>query len=140
RRREGSQARPRKDGRPSFRIRMRGRGRRMRCNLLTRRRHLAAPLMLATALALVFPAQALAQAPLPPTREDLSIGRDERRDARTSRLSIEGDIERGPCPLSDPSFADTRVTFSAVEFAGLPGVPAEALAHAWRDVAGRDPP
>jgi hemolysin activation/secretion protein len=99
----------------------------------------AARLALGAALILGAPGQALAQVQ-PPTREDLAVGRDDRRDTRTSRLSVEGDIERGPCPLADPSFADTRVTFSAVEFAGLPGVPAEALAPAWHGFAGREQP
>src|SRR3990170_8094539 len=79
---------------------------------------------LATALALTLPVPALAQGqpPAPPTREDLAVGREETPD-RARRLSVEGDIERGPCPLADPAFANTRVTFSNVEFAGLPGVP-----------------
>lgn len=98
-------------------------------------------LFLATALALTLPAAAFAQAqpPAPPTREDLTVGRDETPD-RASRLSVEGDIERGPCPLADPAFANTRVTFSAVEFTGLPGVPASVLEPAWRDLAGQDMP
>src|SRR5688572_24687309 len=94
---------------------------------------------LGSALALSLPAPALAQAaPQPPTRGDLAVG--EERPARDSRLSVEGEIERGPCPLADPSFADTRVTFSRVEFAGLPGVPPETLDPAWRDFAGREQP
>ena len=99
------------------------------------------PLFLATALALTLPAAALAQGqpPAPPTREDLTVGRDDTPD-RASRLSVEGDIERGPCPLADPAFANTRVTFSTVEFTGLPGVPASVLEPAWRDLAGRDMP
>jgi hemolysin activation/secretion protein len=99
----------------------------------------AVRLALGAALTLGVTGQALAQVQ-PPTREDLAVGRDDRRDTRTSRLSVEGDVERGPCPLADPSFADTRVTFSAVEFAGLPGVPAEALAPAWRGFAGSEQP
>src|SRR6185436_12846920 len=46
----------------------------------------------------------------------------------------------GPCPLADPAFAETRVTFSSVEFAGLPGVPPSALEPAWREFAGREQP
>jgi len=96
---------------------------------------------LATALALTLPAPAFAQGqpPAPPTREDLTVGRDETPD-RASRLSVEGDIERGPCPLADPAFANTRVTFSAVEFTGLPGVPASVLDPTWRDLAGQEMP
>jgi len=97
-------------------------------------------LVLGAALALALPHAAFAQAlPNPPTREDLTVGRDERAD-RPGRLSIEGDIERGPCPLADPAFASTRVTFGTVEFTGLPGIPASALDPAWRDLAGQDMP
>jgi hemolysin activation/secretion protein len=97
-------------------------------------------LILGAAFALAFPHTAFAQAlPNPPTREDLTVGRDERPD-RPGRLSIEGDIERGPCPLADPAFAGTRVIFSTVEFTGLPGIPASVLDPAWRDLAGQDMP
>jgi len=96
---------------------------------------------LGTALILALPAPVLAQGqpPAPPTREDLTVGRDEAPD-RAGRLSVEGDIERGPCPLADPAFAGTRVTFSAVEFTGMPGIPASALDPAWRDLAGQEMP
>jgi hemolysin activation/secretion protein len=98
-------------------------------------------LFVASALALTLPAAAFAQGqpPAPPTREDLTVGRDE-TPGRASRLRVEGDIERGPCPLADPAFANTRVTFSTVEFTGLPGVPASVLDPAWRDLAGQEMP
>ncbi|HEY6816705.1 MAG TPA: ShlB/FhaC/HecB family hemolysin secretion/activation protein [Croceibacterium sp.] len=96
-------------------------------------------MLAATAMAL--PGAALAQRlPEPPTRQDLSVGRDAAPAADRSTLTVEGDVERGPCPLADPAFADTRVTFSAVEFTGLPGVPASALDSAWRAFAGSEQP
>ena len=92
-------------------------------------------------LALAIPAAAAAQAvPQPPSREDLSVGRDTGPTAPASKLTVSGDIERGPCPLAEPSFQNVRVTFASVEFTGLPGVPAEALDGAWRDKAGQDLP
>lgn len=97
-------------------------------------------LALGSALAFSLASPATAQTPVPPAREDLTVGRDDARDRQPSRLSIEDEIERGPCPLADPSFAETRVTFSAVEFANLPGVPAETLTPAWREFAGREQP
>ena len=116
----------------------------MRSRASLRRRapqgHSTAWLVGAALAILPVPVLAQVQAPPPPTREDLEIGREDPRSERTSGLSVEGDIERGPCPLADPSFADTRVTFSAVEFAGLPDVPAGALDAAWRDLAGRELP
>jgi hemolysin activation/secretion protein len=78
--------------------------------------------------------------PQPPSREDFDVGRTDTREARDSRLTVEADIERGPCPLADPSFAETRVTFSSVEFSGLPGIDAGVLDPAWRDLAGREQP
>jgi len=93
------------------------------------------------AFALVVPLPALAQAiPSPPSRGDLAVGRPDRDTERSGRLSVEGDIERGPCPLADPAFANTKVTFANVEFTGLPGVPAVALDSAWREFAGRELP
>jgi hemolysin activation/secretion protein len=73
-----------------------------------------------------------------PTRDELAVGRAA-PEARTG-LRVEDGIERGPCPLADPAFASTRVTFSSVEFAGLPGVPASDLEPIWRPLAGRDLP
>jgi hemolysin activation/secretion protein len=98
-------------------------------------------LSLGAALAMALPGQALAQGqpPAPPTREDLAVGRGQAPD-RASRLSVEGGIERGPCPLADPAFASTRVTFANVEFTGLPGVPPSVLDPAWRDLAGHEMP
>jgi hemolysin activation/secretion protein len=93
-------------------------------------------LIAGSALALPAHAQGL---PEPPTRQDLTVGREASRGDR-STLRVEGDVERGPCPLADPAFAETRVTFSSVEFSGLPGVPPSALEPAWREFAGSERP
>ncbi len=90
-----------------------------------------------TAIA-IMPAAAYAQAGAP-SRDDLSVGRD-RAPEPAPRLSVDDKIERGPCPLAEPSFANTRVTFAAVEFAGLPGIPASDLDQSWRGYAGRELP
>jgi len=101
-----------------------------------------AGVLFGVALALTIPGAALAQGqpPAPPTREDLEVGRSDARTDRAGRLTVEGDIERGPCPLADPAFADTRVTFADVEFASMPGIPASVLDPAWRGVAGQEMP
>ena len=100
------------------------------------------PILLAgAALALGLPQPAAAQvAPAPPSREELTVGRPTRPADRASRLTVEGGLERGPCPLAEPSFAKVRVRFASVDFTGLPGVSPETLAPAWRDVAGQDLP
>ncbi|MEO6041660.1 MAG: ShlB/FhaC/HecB family hemolysin secretion/activation protein [Croceibacterium sp.] len=113
--------------------------------LRIRRLALALGLSCAAGLPVAVQAQAQAQSQTqsqtsPPTRQDLNVGRPSAPAANRSRLSIEGGIEHGPCPLADPAFAETRVNFSRVEFTGLPDVPASALEPAWRDFAGRDLP
>ncbi len=91
------------------------------------------------AAALALPGAALAQQQ-PPSRSDLEVGREDNAAARAGRLNVESDVERGPCPLADPAFAATHVTFSSIEFSGLPGIPAATLDEAWRDYAGREVP
>ncbi|MBT2135013.1 ShlB/FhaC/HecB family hemolysin secretion/activation protein [Croceibacterium sp. LX-88] len=100
-------------------------------------------LLIGLAMCVTVPGPALAQqgaVPNPPTSTDLDVARDDAGRQSPSTLSIEGDIERGPCPLGDASFANTRVTFSTVEFSGLPGVPASVLDAAWSDLSGRELP
>lgn len=96
---------------------------------------LASAALLLTAL----PSLVHAQVINPPTREELEIARppsDEGVDA--TRLVVEGSIERGPCPLADPSFSDVKVNFSRVVFNNLSAVPPETLDAAWQDMAGKE--
>lgn len=77
----------------------------------------------------------------PPSREELEVGRPtENTGVSANRLVVEGGIERGPCPLADPSLANLKVTFSRVTFANLTAVPPETLDEAWHDMAGREVP
>jgi hemolysin activation/secretion protein len=73
------------------------------------------------------------------SRDDLTVGRADTPVAET-RLSVDDNIERGPCPLAEPAFANSRVTFSSVEFTGLPGISAAELSPTWSEFAGRDLP
>lgn len=88
-----------------------------------------------------FPAAVQAQtavAPSAPTREELGIDRDRAAQAiPQTRLFVKDGIERGPCPLSDPSFADMKVNFSKVTFANLTAVDPSVLDSAWRGLAGQ---
>jgi len=82
-----------------------------------------------------------ASAQVAPTREELERAEQlAPESARPSKLSVEGDIERAPCPLADPRFADVTANFSSVSFEGLQAVPAEALQGSWSEFAGRDVP
>jgi len=94
----------------------------------------------AAVAALAWPQLASAQAVQPPSREELNVGRPAAPQPQQNRLTVEGGLERGPCPLAEPQFANVKVTFSNVEFDGLPGVPASMLDSAWRDLAGREVP
>lgn len=97
-------------------------------------------LLVALVVAASPPGVVHAQTIAPPTREELEIGSRQTAQAGPSRLTVEGGIERGPCPLSDPSFAQVKVTFARVTFANLPGIDAQVLDSAWEDMAGRELP
>lgn len=98
------------------------------------------PVLLGLVLSISLSDAGFAQSVAPPTREELQIGNQPGSMVPQSRLSVDGDIERGPCPFDNPSFAQVRVNFSNVAFANLPGIDAQSLDNAWRDLAGRDLP
>lgn len=92
--------------------------------------------------ALALPLPGLAQTPpAPPTRDQIERGGVERaaRDRR-DRVTVEGEVERAPCPLADPRFAGVNVTLSDVRFDGLSVVAPETLRPAWAEFAGRSVP
>jgi hemolysin activation/secretion protein len=95
-----------------------------------------------TATALVgvafLPAAAWAQT-VAPTRDELT--RPQPAPEQTApRLSVEGEVERAPCALADPQFADIRVTISDVQFNNLKGATAEEMRSSWAPYAGRELP
>ncbi|WP_373486516.1 ShlB/FhaC/HecB family hemolysin secretion/activation protein [Blastomonas sp.] len=60
-----------------------------------------------------------------PTREEIERPVQPRTD-RPVRLTVEGDIERSPCPLADPAYANVRLTLTEARFNNLgPVAPAE---------------
>lgn len=79
--------------------------------------------------------------PPPQSRDQIDIGaRIGEQAPAPSRLVVEGGIERGPCPLAAPAFAQTRVTFSRIAFPGLKAVDPAALDDTWREYAGTEQP
>ena len=96
-----------------------------------------------SAIAIVVPAPAFGQVAVPslgvPTRDELE-GIQKPRIEEAPKLSIEGGIERAPCPLADPQFADVPVTISAVTFNNLKGASAAELEPAWKPFAGSPQP
>lgn len=63
-------------------------------------------------------AQALPTPPSLPTREDLSPVPKERIE-KAPQLSVDDAIQRAPCPLADPAYADIKVTIGSVTFNNL---------------------
>ena len=93
--------------------------------------------LLATA-AVAMPSAALAQS-IAPTRDELT--REPATPApRRTTLNVVGGIERSPCPLADPRYADVKVTIREVRFNNLKGATAEELAPSWSSYAGTEQP
>ena len=75
-----------------------------------------------------------------PTREEIErvpVGPDRRAP---SRLTVEGGIERAPCALADPRFANVTVTLSSVSFDNLRAVSPELLRPAYESFIGKTVP
>lgn len=98
--------------------------------------------LLTAALAGFVPQAAMAQAlPKPPTREELERGKPSPLPReKAPRVTVEGEIERAPCPLADPRFANVTMTIADARFDGLQVVSAEALRPAWSEFVGRSVP
>ncbi|MFZ4110131.1 MAG: ShlB/FhaC/HecB family hemolysin secretion/activation protein [Polymorphobacter sp.] len=76
-----------------------------------------------------------------PTREEIDPGRRQAPPAQpTAKLTVEGDIERSPCALADPSYAEVKVTLTAATFNNIGPVTAAELAPAWQRYVGREQP
>ena len=77
--------------------------------------------------------------PLAPTRDELT--RDQPTpETRGPSLNVVGDVERSPCPLADPKFADVRLTINDVVFNNLKGASVEEMRAAWAPYAGTERP
>lgn len=99
-------------------------------------------MLLAAGACVLAPTAAAAQTvpqQLAPTREEI-----ERRQPTPpppgARLDVEGDLERQPCALDDPQYADVRFTLRSVEFGGLRGVEPALLQSAYSGEIGRENP
>lgn len=96
----------------------------------------AAGLFLVSAAAM--PGSAQAQS-IAPTRDELT--REQPATApRQPTLNVVGGVERSPCPLADPRYADVRVTITNVRFNNLKGATAEELAPSWSAYTGTEQP
>ncbi|VAV98884.1 Hemolysin activation/secretion protein [hydrothermal vent metagenome] len=95
-----------------------------------------------TAAALCLTAPAFAQSSqAAPTREELQRGLvDEALKGRAQAITVEGDIERAPCPLAGPEFADIKFTLKSVEFTGLSVVDSKILNSSYSGYLGQEVP
>jgi hemolysin activation/secretion protein len=98
--------------------------------------NLASALLATSAVAV--PAVASAQS-LAPSREELTRITQPPEQPRPS-LNIVGGVERSPCPLADPRYADVKVTIRDVQFNGLKGATPEDMRAAWSPYAGSEQP
>lgn len=98
-------------------------------------------LFLTATLTTTMPLAAAAQTPSLPTRDELQRQQPTPppRDA-APRVTVQDGIERAPCPLAAPRFADVRITITEARFDGLQIVSAEALRSTWAEFAGRSVP
>jgi hemolysin activation/secretion protein len=100
----------------------------------------------AVVLALATSAPAFAQVPPSslPTREELQAGAPPTEPGQPARrqhhLHVEDNIERSPCALDDPSYANIRIRITKATFAHLGPVPEAAIAASWQAYIGTDQP
>ncbi|WP_235538778.1 ShlB/FhaC/HecB family hemolysin secretion/activation protein [Sphingomonas sp. Root710] len=74
-----------------------------------------------------------------PTREEIDR-RTQEGAPRSARLTVDGDIERAPCALDSPAYADIKVTITEAQFNNLQGVSAEELKASYASLLGADRP
>jgi hemolysin activation/secretion protein len=92
--------------------------------------------------AVAMPAAALAQAtPQIPTREEIQQPTLAPLTPPNEQVvSADDGIERAPCPLANPEFANVRITLRGVEFSSVEGIDSSMLAPSWSDKVGQDLP
>ncbi len=92
--------------------------------------------------AIALPAAALAQAtPQIPTREEIQQPTIAPLTPPNEQVvSADDGIERAPCPLANPEFANVRITLRGVEFSSVEGIDSSMLAPSWSDKVGQDLP
>ena len=98
----------------------------------------ALPALLLASSAIISASPAAAQS-VAPTRDELSnIAKPEAPPRPT--LNIVGGVERSPCPLADPRYADVKVAITDVQFNGLKGATPEEMRASWAPFAGTEQP
>ena len=76
-----------------------------------------------------------------PTREEIQRGLyDQAQRSQGEAVTVDGGIERSPCPLANPEFADLRFTLKTVNFSGLKNIDPGIVADSYQDFVGQDVP
>ena len=92
------------------------------------------------AAALPFAAQAQST-PQIPTREQIQQPTLAPAAPPSERIVTADDsIERAPCPLANPEFANVRITLRGVQFSSVEGIDPAMLDPSWSDRVGQDVP
>lgn len=93
-------------------------------------------------IALSVPATAFAQvSPQIPTREQIQQPTLAPVTPPNEQVVTADDtIERAPCPLANPEFANVRFTLRSVEFSSVEGIDPATLAPSWSDRVGQELP
>jgi hemolysin activation/secretion protein len=76
---------------------------------------------------------------LAPTREEVTRNQAP-ESLKSSRLLVDGGIERAPCALDDPAYANIKVTITEAQFNNLQGVTPEELRPAYASALGQERP
>ncbi len=74
-----------------------------------------------------------------PTRDELTRPQPGTAPPK-STLNVVGGVERSPCPLANPEFADVRVKLADVQFNNLKGASDGEMRRTWADFAGTEQP
>jgi len=100
----------------------------------------AARLLLTTILVSSSSASLAQTAPLPPTREQVTVPVQPPPQPNAPKLEVEGGIERAPCALAGPEYQSIRLTLRSADFEGLKGLTPADLTPAYSQYVGRDEP
>ena len=110
-------------------------------NLPRRRRHAGRRLSLALASAALLCTAAQAQVtPTPPTREEVERPLPQRQEPPRVTLDVQGGVERAPCALDRPEYANLTFTLNEVAFDDLRGLSADDLRPAYANLVGQTLP
>ena len=99
--------------------------------------------LLLTALLAGASSGALAQSTpqqVPPTREEVTRQQVPQPNRQAPSLEVEGELERAPCALDSPEFANVRFTLRGVEFDGLKALSPASLTPSYAELVGTEQP